>query len=198
MPADKADRTAPPDNTRHGRHAPSSTEVTLAAVGVITGAHGIRGQVKIRSFTDVPLAITEYGALMNATGTKRYDIRIDGEGKTGLIASVKGVTDRNAAELLKGTELFVDKANIPTAAEDEFYYDDLIGMEVRDTQGNALGTVFALYNFGAGDIIEIRRAEGHKEMYPFTLRNFPEVKLAEGHIVAELPEIVESPKGGKR
>lgn len=194
MPADKP---AYPDNTRHGRHAPSSTEATLVAVGVITGAQGIRGQVKIRSFTDDPHALTEYGALMNASGSKRYDIRIDGTNKAGLIATIKGVTDRNAAELMKGTELFVDKANIPPADEDEFYYDDLIGMDVLDASGTALGTVAAMYNFGAGDIIEIKLAAGGKEMYPFTKQNFPEVKLAEKQVIAELPEIVESPKGEK-
>lgn len=194
----QADKPAKPDNTRHGRHASSSTEATLVAIGVITGAQGIRGQVKLRSFTDDPHAITEYGALMNATGTKRYELRIDGANKSGLVASVKGVTDRNAAEALKGTELFVDKRNIPAAAEDEFYYDDLIGLDVRDASGATLGKVFALYNFGAGDIIEIQLSAGGKEMYPFTCQNFPEVRVSEGYILAELPEIVDTPKGPER
>lgn len=194
----QADKPAQPDNTRHGRHAPSSTEVTLVAVGVITGAQGIRGQVKIRSFTSDPYAITEYGALMNATGTKRYDLRIDGANKGGLVASIKGVADRNAAELLKGTELYADKSNIPAAAEDEFYYDDLIGLEVRDTSGTPLGKVAAMYDFGAGDIIEILLAAGNKEMYPFTRQNFPDVQIKGGFILAELPEIVDTPKGERR
>lgn len=191
MPADKP---AYPDNTRHGRHAPSSTEATLVAVGVITGAHGIRGQVKLRSFTDDPYDITEYGALMNASGSKRFDIRIDGENKGGLFATIQGVKDRNAAELLRGTELFVDKANIPPADEDEFFYDDLIGLEVRDSNGENIAKVAAMYNFGAGDIIELHMAGRGKEMYPFTKQNFPEVHVSEGYVLAELPEIVDTPK----
>lgn len=192
MPADKP---AHPNNTSHGRHAPSSTEATLVAVGVITGAQGIRGQVKLRSFTTDPYAITEYGALMNATGSKRYDIRIDGANKGGLFATIKGVNDRNAAEAMKGTELFADKANIPPADEDEFYYDELIGLEVRDATGTALGRVAAMYDFGAGDIIEISLTAGGKEMYPFTKQNFPEIHVKDGYITAELPEIVDTPKG---
>lgn len=194
----QADKPAQHDNTRHGRHAPSSTEATLVAIGVITGAHGIRGQVKLRSFTDDPHAITEYGALMNATGTKRYDLRIDGENKGVLIASLKGVKDRNAAESLKGTELYVNKDNIPPAEEDEFYYDDLIGLEVRDMAGAKLGKVAAMYNFGAGDIIEILFSAGNKEMYPFTRQNFPDVKVKDGYVTSELPEIVDTPRGEER
>lgn len=192
MPADKKPYTA-----NQGRQAPSSTEVPLVAIGVITGAHGIRGQVKLRSFTSDPYVLAEYAPLLNATGTKQYELRIDGETKQGLIATIKGVADRNAAELMKGTELFIDKSKLPEPDEEEFYYDQLIGLEVRDAHGGALGRVIAMYDFGAGDIIEIKLNDGHKEMYPFTKISFPEIHIEKGYILADLPEIVDA-KGEKK
>lgn len=186
MPAGKT-----PYTTNKGRHAPSSTEAPLVAVGVITGAHGIRGQVKIRSFTSDPYVLVDY-TLLNETGSKRYELRIDGETKQGLFGSLKGVTDRNAAELLKGTQFFIDKSKLPEPDEEEFYYDQLNGLEVRDAAGQALGTISAVHDFGAGDIIEIRHTDGKKEMYPFTKINFPEVHVSKGYLLADLPEIVEA------
>lgn len=181
-----------PYMTNQGRHAPSSTEVPLVAVGVITGAHGIKGQVKLRSFTTNPQDIENYSPLLNEAGTRRYELQVDGETRQGLIATVKGVKDRNAAEALKGTQLFTEKSKLPAAEEEEFYYDDLIGLEVRDSAGAVLGKVVALYDFGAGDIIEMKLSAGGKEMYPFTRRNFPEIRGEEGYILAELPEIIDA------
>lgn len=187
MPADKT-----PYIANQGRQHSSSTEAELVAVGVITGAHGIRGQVKLRSFTSDPYAILDYAPLLNKEGSKRYEFRIDAETKNGLVATFKGVNDRNAAELMRGTELFFDKSKLPEPDEEEFYYDQLIGLAVRDAAGTALGTVAALYDFGAGDIIEIRHPDGKKEMYPFTKANFPEVNVVEGFVQADLPEIVDA------
>lgn len=192
MSADKKPYTA-----NQGRQAPPSNGESLVAIGVITGAHGIRGQVKLRSFTSDPYAIGEYGPLLNATGTKRYELHIDGETKQGLIATVKGVKDRNAAELMKGTQLFIDKGKLPPPDEEEFYYDQLIGLDVRDANGDSLGQVVAMYDFGAGDIIEIKLTAGQKEMYPFTKVSFPEIHVSEGYILADLPEIVDA-KGDKK
>lgn len=175
----------------------SSTQADLLAVGVVSGAHGIKGQVKLRSYTANPDDILAYGALLNKEGTKRFEIRIDGGTKHGLIATFKGVKDRNAAELLKGTELFVDRATLPESDDDEFYYDDLIGLEVRDASGAVLGKVHALHDFGAGDILELTLSStGKKEMYPFTRQNFPEINVADGFVLAELPEVLEP--GGKK
>lgn len=171
---------------------PSSTQADLVAVGVVTGAHGIKGQLKIRSLTANPEDIVSYGALLNKEGTKRFELKLDGATKNGLIVTLKGLKDRNAAELLRGTELFVDRASIPESADDEFYYDALIGLEVRDTQKAVLGKVVALYDFGAGDILELQLAStGKKEMYPFTHINFPEIHVDKGYIIAELPEVLE-------
>jgi 16S rRNA processing protein RimM len=186
MPADKT-----PYIANQGRHAPSSTEVPLVAVGVITGAHGIRGQVKIRCFTADPYVLSDY-TLLNETGSKRYELRIDAETKAGLVGTLKGVKDRNAAELLKGTQFFIDKSKLPEPDEEEFYYDQLTGLDVRDAAGTSLGTISAVYDFGAGDILEIRHTDGKKEMYPFTKVNFPQVRVQDGYVLAELPEIVEA------
>lgn len=190
MPADKT-----PYIASQGRQAPSSTEVPLVAVGVITGAHGIRGQVKIRAFIADPHALLDY-TLLNEHGSKRYELRIDAETKHGLVGTLKGVTDRNAAELLKGTQFYIDKSKLPETGEDEFYYEELTGLDVRDASGASLGTVSAVYDFGAGDILEIRHTDGKKEMYPFTKANFPEVHVKQGHVLADLPEIIEA-KGRK-
>lgn len=188
MPTDKKT----PYLTNQGRQAPSSTEVPLVAVGVITGAHGIKGQVKLRSFTSDPQDVGNYSPLLNETGTRRFEVHVDGETQQGLIVTVKGIKDRNAAETLKGTQLFTEKSNLPPPSDEEFYYDDLIGLEVRDNTGVALGKVVALYDFGAGDIIEIKMTAGGKEMYPFTRQNFPDIRSEEGYILAELPEIIDA------
>lgn len=175
----------------------SSTNTDLVAVGIIAGAHGIKGQVKIRSYTANPDDIIAYGALLNKEGTKRFEVRLEGATQNGLIASIKGINDRNAAELLKGTELFVDRATLPESKEDEFYYDDLIGLEVRDASGANIGKIHALHNFGASDILEIiLSGTSKKEMYPFTKQNFPEIRIAEGFVQAELPEVLEP--GGQK
>lgn len=172
----------------------SPTKADLVAVGIITGAHGIKGQVKVRSYTADPQSILDYGALLNKEGTKRFEIKLDGKTSGGLIVTLKGTSDRNAAELLKGTELFVDSAKIPEADEDEFYYDDLVGLEVRNAASSeVIGTVTGIFDFGAGDIIELRLlATGKKEMFAFTRQNFPEIDSKKGFITADLPETIEA------
>ncbi|MGB1539596.1 MAG: ribosome maturation factor RimM [Rickettsiales bacterium] len=170
----------------------TSTQGELVAVGVITGAHGIRGQVKIRSFTSNPHDIVAYGALMNKTGSKRFDLKINSETKHGLVATIKGITDRNAAELLKGQELFVDKTRMPEPDDEEFYYEELVGLEARSPEGVVLGEVLGVYDFGAGDVVEIKLVSGKQELFPFTHAIFPEINTQQGFVVANLPEIVEA------
>lgn len=171
----------------------SSTQGNLVAVGIITGAHGIKGQVKIRSYTDTPADMLAYGALLNKEGTKRFEARLDGATANGLIVTLKDVKDRNAAELLRGVELFVSEGNIPEADGDEFYYEDLIGLETRDTTGVVIGKVTGMFDFGAGDIIELQlAATGKKEMFAFTTLSFPEIHHKDGYIVASLPEVIEA------
>lgn len=165
----------------------------LVAIGVIKGAHGIRGQVKIQSFTDAPSALLDYGDVFDASG-KKLHITLNGGTSSGLIATIRGVNNRNDAETMKGAELFIDASMLPDADEDsdEFYYHDLIGMKVVDAAGATLGKVVAVHNFGAGDILELQLKTGKKEMFTFTERNFPEIRRAEKEIVADLPEYLEA------
>ena len=155
--------------------------------GVITAAHGIKGEVKLKSFTADPQAIAAYGPLLASTG-ERFEIQKLKAQKDGFIATLKGVGDRNRAEALKGVELFVPRRQLPELQEDEVYIHDLIGVTAVDMSGANFGTVVAVPNFGAGDLIEIRRA-GLSEtvLVPFARSYVPEVDLARGRIVIDLP-----------
>jgi 16S rRNA processing protein RimM len=156
--------------------------------GVITGAHGIKGEVKLKSFTAEPKAIAAYGPLLASTG-ERFEIQRLKVQKDGFIAALKGVDDRNKAETLKGVELFVARQQLPEPEEDEVYIHDLIGVTVVEKSGVKFGTVVAVPNFGAGDLIEIRR-DGIEEtvLVPFTQDYVPAVDLAKRKIVIDLPE----------
>lgn len=172
----------------------SITSQNRIAVGIILAAHGIKGQVKIRSYTAIPDDMFEYGPLYDKEGRIRFDATFDGITKNALIVSFKHIKDRNDAEVLRGTELYADGTNI-SSTEEEFLYKDLIGLEIRDRKDSVLGVVTALYDFGAGDILEMRlTATGKKEMFAFTQQNFPEIHLKASYILADLPEIIEVKK----
>ena len=127
----------------------------LVLVGAITAAHGIRGEVKLRSFTASPEAIASYGPLETTAGLKLDILRIRPQ-KDGFIASFKGITDRNAAEALRGQELFVPRARLPEPVSGEVYLHDLIGKDVRLADGSLLGQIAGLANYGAGDLIDVK------------------------------------------
>jgi 16S rRNA processing protein RimM len=156
--------------------------------GVITGAHGIKGEVKLRSFTADPKAIAAYGPLIAATG-ERFEIESLKPRKDGFIATLKGVGDRNKAETLKGVELFVSRLQLPEPERDEVYVHDLIGVRVVERNGATFGTIVAVPNFGAGDLIEIRRdAAAETVLVPFAHDYVPAIDLARREIVIDLPE----------
>ncbi len=157
-------------------------------LGVVAGAHGIRGEVVVRSYTDAPADIAAYGPLGDAAGTRLVKLRVVRVTAKGVIARVEGVSDRNAAEALKGLELYVDRAALPPADEDEYYHADLIGMTVIDADGRDVGTVVAIQNFGAGDLLEYR-LEGQKrtELLPFNAAFVPNVDLAAGRVTIAPP-----------
>lgn len=125
----------------------------LILVGVITGAHGIRGEVKLKSFTETPDSITAYGPLLTASRS-RIEIEKLRTQKDGFIATLKNVRDRNAAEALKGTELYVYRAQLPETEKDEVYLKDLIGKPVQ-SNGAALGSIAGFQNYGAGELMEL-------------------------------------------
>ncbi len=157
----------------------------LVSVGVITGAHGIRGEVKLRSFTAVPDALARYSPLLTATGAKVEIAKLRPQ-KDGFIAVLKGVTDRNAAEALKGTELLVPRGRLPPPDTGEVYVADLIGRRVVLADGTALGQIVDVANYGAGDLIDVR-VEGRRDtvLIPFADGFVTESEGAE--IVVDLP-----------
>lgn len=153
-------------------------------MAVIGAAHGIKGEVRIKSFTGDPLALADYSPLSDANGRafSILDVRPQGEV---VVARLKGVADRNAAEALNGVELFVDRAQLPAEEDGEFYHDDLVGLSVRDETGAAIGKVTAVQNFGGGDVLELT-VDGRKGvLIPFSLAAVPEVFVSEGYIVID-------------
>jgi 16S rRNA processing protein RimM len=160
-------------------------DVLLAAV---TGAQGLKGEVKAKIFTATPDALPRYGVLHTRDGRKLV-ITAFRPGKEGeAVIAFEGVRDRNQAEALKGAELFVDRAALPQTDEDEFYHADLIGLEAQDSESRVLGKVVAIHNFGAGDVIEIARPDGDSVLLAFTSENVPTIDIANGRIVVAVPE----------
>lgn len=157
-------------------------------LGQIVGAHGIRGHVLIRTYTAAPEDIAGYGALQNEAGDRSYRISVQSVTEKGAIARITGITDRTAAEALKGTRLYVDRDRLPATETNEFYRADLIGLSAVSPAGDVIGEVVAVENYGAGDIIEVRLAGSRRtELVPFTDAFVPAVDLAAGRIVVVLP-----------
>jgi 16S rRNA processing protein RimM len=152
------------------------------------GAQGLKGEVKAKIFTASPDALSRYGKL-HARDGRTFTItafRPSKQGEAGIaFAEVK---DRNTAEALKGTELFVSRDALPEPDEDEFYHADLVGLEARDSEGRVLGKVVAVHNFGASDVIELARDDGDSVHLAFTRETVPVIKIADGYIVVAVPE----------
>ncbi len=160
----------------------------LVCLGQIGAAHGVRGEVRLRSFTADPAAIVSYGPLETEDG-RIFEIESLRPAKDHFVATLAGIADRNAAERLANTKLYVPRDRLPASNEpDEYYHADLIGLAVVDRAGKPLGTVVAVHNFGAGDLIEVRQAEGKPtQLLPFDALTVPNVDLAAGRLVVELP-----------
>lgn len=158
-------------------------------VGVITAPHGIRGDVKVRTFLEEPAGLLGLGNFTDQDGKPGVVITKVRPAKGGtVVASVKGITDRNQADDLRGLKLYVDKQNFPKAKKGEYYCSDLIGLSVENSAGKAIGRVQAIFDFGAGDVIEISQ-EGEKEslMLPFHKDFFPTVE-PRMRLIVSLPE----------
>jgi len=166
-------------------------------LGVVVGAHGVRGSVRIKPFTEAPTAVGAYGPVTDESGTHSYTLTVHGTHKGTVLAGVAGVRERDAALALKGTRLYVARGVLPEpAADDTFYHADLIGLPVDDVAGEPLGTVTAVHDHGAGDILEIAAPDGTARLLPFTRDSVPTVDIANGRIVADPPVETESPGGG--
>jgi len=157
-------------------------------LGHVVGAHGIKGAVLIRSYTGEPEAIADYGPLEDEAGSAHFTLSIEGATAKGLICRIAGVADRTQAEKLKGTALYVPRDRLPPADEGEYYHADLIGLAVQTDAGAALGTVVAVANYGAGDILEVgTEGSGRTVLYPMTGDVVVSVDLAGGVIVLAPP-----------
>jgi 16S rRNA processing protein RimM len=157
-------------------------------VGVITGAQGIKGAVRVKSFTAVPEDVAAYGPLADESGERRLKLRVVGQAKGVVVATITGVEDRNAAEAMKGLRLYVERSALPAAGEEEYYHADLIGLEAVLRDGTGLGRVRAVHEYGAGDSIEVARPSGATVLVPFTRAAVPVVDLAAGRLVIDPPE----------
>jgi 16S rRNA processing protein RimM len=158
-------------------------------LGQIGAAHGVRGEVRLRSFTSDPAAIADYGPLETEDG-RVFEIETMRPAKDHFVARLSGIRDRNAASALANTKLYVPRERLPQTEEpDEFYHADLVGLAVVDRAGKSLGTVIAIHNFGAGDLIEVRtETGGNTELVPFDTTHVPAVDIASGKIVVDPPQ----------
>jgi 16S rRNA processing protein RimM len=158
-------------------------------LGRIAGAHGIRGEVLIHTFTAAPENIGAYGPLSDKGGTRTFNVVGTRVTQKGVVARLEGVEDRTAAEALKGAELYIERERLPAAEQGEFYHADLIGLAAVDGEGRVIGEIVAVQNFGAGDLLEIRLAgSGKTELVPFNDAVVPEVDVAGGRAVVVMPE----------
>jgi len=163
-------------------------------LGRIAGAHGIRGEVLIKTFTAAPENIGAYGPLSDESGTRMFKVETARATPKGVVARIQDIADRNGAEALKGVMLYIERERLPAAAEGEFYHADLVGLQAVDGGGKAIGEIVAVQNFGAGDLLEIRLAGSSRtELVPFTDAAVPEVDIAARRIVVVLPS--ETPDG---
>lgn len=164
----------------------------LIAVGRVAGAFGVRGEVRIAAFTEDPLALGRYRALKRQDGSPALVILSAREAKGGVVARCEGVESKEQADALRGLRLFVSRDSLPEPDEDEFYLADLIGVAVLTPEGERIGKVKSVQDFGAGDILEITPEEGGPTWYlPFTREAVPEVRIAQGELVAVRPTEVE-------
>lgn len=168
-------------------------------LGRLGAPHGVRGEIRLQSFTADPAAISTYGPLFDASGARRFVISaLRPLAKDMFVARLENVADRSAAAALTGVELFLPREALPAPDEDEFYLADLEGLRVETRDGETLGVVIAVRNFGAGDILEVRPPDaGETLLLPFTKAVVPIVDVAGGRIVAEPPILDEDASEGK-
>ncbi len=165
------------------------SDVLLAA---IVGAHGLNGEVRVKTFTETPEGLGAYGPLHAADG-RVFTLTGQRSGKDGeVVASFREVADRNAAERLKGLELFIARETLPPADPEEFYHADLVGLAAEDALGRHIGKVSAVYNYGASDVLAILRGDGAEVLIAFTRENVPEIDVKAGRLVVAAPEEAEA------
>ena len=160
----------------------------LIVVGAIAGAYGVNGEVRVKSFCAQPMDIETYSPLTDDTG-KTYSLAIIRPSKNALIARIAEISTKEAADALKGVQLFAQRSQLPALPDDEFYHLDLIGLDVFDTGGTSLGTVKSVLNHGAADLLELHiLGEASTILLPFTQAVVPTVDLKARKIIADPPD----------
>ncbi|MEM6373373.1 MAG: ribosome maturation factor RimM [Pseudomonadota bacterium] len=161
----------------------------LICVGAVSGAYGINGELRVKSFCAVPEDLESYSPLSDQTGTRQFALALIRPMKNGFVARIANVATKEQADALKGTQLFAHRDQLPSLPDDEFYYSDLTGLAVVDTGGAALGRVKSVQNHGAGDLLEVQlEGQSATVLVPFTQAVVPTVDLGAGRIVADPPE----------
>lgn len=167
-------------------------------MAVVGAAQGLRGEVRVRAFTEDPLALGDYGNLHSQDG-RVFEILEIREAKNVVIVRFRGVNDRNAAEALNGLELFIERENLPDEEldEDEFFYADLEGLEAVDANGVSYGTVSGVYDFGAGDLLELKGAGRRPTLIPFSEAAVLEIDLENGRLLIDplAAGLIDTPDG---
>lgn len=166
----------------------SDEAAALVCVAKVTGAHGVRGAVRLRCFTEAPQNVAAYGPVCDHAGRELFALTVTGPAKGGVIARVVGIEDRDAAEALAGLALYIPRDRLPEPDEDEFYEGDLIGLTAVDCSGAPRGRVVAVHDFGAGEIVEIA-GDGESLMLPFTRESVPEIDLTARRVVIDPPTL---------
>ena len=156
-------------------------------MGLVLGAHGVKGAVRVLSYAAAPADIAAYGPLEDESGGRKFSLTIVGKARGAVLAEVEGVRDRDAAAALKGTKLYVRRSALPAPAEGEFYWDDLVGLRAELKGGTALGEVRAVHDYGGGPSLEVKRETGASVIVPFTNRVVPVVDLDAGKLVIDPP-----------
>jgi len=159
----------------------------LVCVGVIGAPHGVRGLVKIRPFTEAPDSLPGYAPFVSQAGRPLPAITFRSLAKGMWLAAIDAVSDREAADALRGTELYIPRDRLPPTEEDDFYYSDLIGLRAYDPHGNQLGTVLAIHDFGAGDLLEIGQDKRNSMMTPFTREAVPAIERERNRLTVAMP-----------
>jgi 16S rRNA processing protein RimM len=176
-----------PPSPRSQREGRGEEQLQRVCVGIVIGPHGVHGAVRIKSFTEIPEDIARYGPVEDENSRRRFNLSLCGAVKGVLIARLWGVEDRDKAEALRGLHLYLPRAALPQTEPDEYYHADLIGLEAVLGDGTPLGRVRAIYDFGAGDTLELVRPGAPPVMVPFTRAIVPIVSPAEGRLVLEPP-----------
>ncbi len=161
-------------------------------LGAVFGAHGLKGEVKVKTFTETPDRLGAYGPLHDSAGRSFTVAALRVTDASSAVVRFDGVDGRDAAEALKGTELFVARGALPDTEAEEFYHADLVGLRAEDEEGRLLGHVRGIHNFGAGDVLDIEKPDGSEALLPFTREFVPTVDVKTGRVVVAMPEEVEA------